>query len=145
MVLGWKDLVQRKFKKKHEFVSADARRHSADPRTYEMLSGNAQALSIAKPGRTYSQRSHAHKSPLERNSVTFADTDLKHDYENYPGTFNSYNSEYGKARAYVSPVDSYSKPRPPSSGVGREWDPKMTHAMSTEAPLPYGKRKDWGD
>jgi hypothetical protein len=134
MVLGWVDMIKRRTKKKNEFVSADARRHS-DPRTYEMLSGTPQPLNIQSPDRTLSpDRGRAFKSPLERNSVTFAiDGDMKQD------------DYYGKARAYVSPVSSYSVPRPPSSGAAREWDPKMTHAMSTETPLPtYSKWRDGG-
>ncbi len=124
-------------KRKNEFVSADARRHSADLRTYEMLSGNAQPLNIQSPDQTLSgeRTSRAYKSPLERNSVSFnMDGDIKHDHYD------------AKVRAYVSPVDSYSTPRPPSSGGKREWDPKMTHATSMEMPLPiYSKRKEWGD
>ena len=138
MILGWIDLFKRKMKKKNEFVSADARRHSNDPRTYEMLSGTPQPLNIKSPDRTYppDRASRAFKSPLERNSVSFnIDGDMKHD-EHYDG----------KARAYVSPVSSYSTPRPPSSGMKKDWDPRMTHAMPTETPLPvYSKRKDWGD
>ena len=141
MMQGWIDLFKRKMKRKHEFVSADARRLSTDPRTYEMLSGNPQPLNMQSPDRTFSpsdvhRSSRAFKSPLERNSVSFAvDSDTKH-ADRYDG----------KVRTYVSPVSSYSTPRPPSSGGKREWDPKMTHATSTETPLPvYSKRKDWGD
>ena len=143
MILGWKDLFKRKMKRKNEFVSADARQHSADPRTYEMLSGNAQPLNIQSPVRTFSgeRTSRAYKSPLERNSVSFnIDGDIKHDHYDAKGPYDA------KVRTYVSPVDSYSTPRPPSSGGRREWDPKMTHASSMETPLPtYSKRKDWGD
>jgi hypothetical protein len=46
MVLGWVDLFKRKLLKKSEFVSADARRFSNDPRTYEMLSGKANPLNM---------------------------------------------------------------------------------------------------
>jgi hypothetical protein len=139
MVLGWIDLVKRKTKKKNEFVSADARRYSTDPRTYEMLSGTPQPLNITSPDTTFSpdrKSGHGFKSPLERNSVTFApDTDMKSRDDYYAG----------KARAYVSPVSSYSTPRPPSSGANREWDPSKTHATSMETPLPvYSKRKEFG-
>ena len=43
MFHGWKDLIQRRLMHKNEFVSADARRFSADPRTYEMLSGTPKS------------------------------------------------------------------------------------------------------
>jgi hypothetical protein len=137
MVLGWIDFIKRKTRRKNEFVSADARSHSTDPRTYEMLSGTPHPLNISSPDRTYSQKERPFKSPLERNSVSFAtDQDMK----------QSPTDTCTKSRAYVSPVSSYSTPRPPSSGMGREWDPAKTHASSTETPLPtYSKRKDWGD
>ena len=126
-MLGWKDLIQRRLLKKSEFVSADARRFSADPRTYEMLSGNPNPLNINPPDRAYNT-----PSGMQTTSMS-PELDRK-------------DSHYGKARAYVSPVESYSVPRPPSSGVNKDWDPRMTHARGTMAPAPaYTRGKDFGD
>ena len=127
MFHGWKDLIQRRLMHKNEFVSADARRFSADPRTYEMLSGTPNPLKINPPDRIY-------QSPGTETSMSPWTPDM-----------DSKQANYGIARAYVSPVDSYSTPRPPSSGMAKEWDPQMTHAKSTHQRDPsYTKGRDFG-
>ncbi|KIX02751.1 uncharacterized protein Z518_08693 [Rhinocladiella mackenziei CBS 650.93] len=98
-----------KFRRNNEFVSADARRLSNDPRTYEMLSGTAPQLNIKSPDRVLT-------SPNPRPAFS-PGPDSKQDY-------------FGSARAYVNPVSSYSYPRVPSQN--RDWDPKSTHARSAE-------------
>jgi len=97
MVLGWIDLFKRRWVYRHEFVSADARRLSNDPRPAVM-------------------------SPLSSHSTPISpDTDAKNDY-------------FGRTtRAYLSPAQSFSTPRPPSSGR-REWDPRATQARGSAYP-----------
>jgi hypothetical protein len=121
MVLGWKDLIQRRLLRKNEFVSADA--HRNDPRTYEMLSGNPQPLNLNPPDRAYT-------SPMSPESP-WEDPDK--------------SGHYGGVRTYVTPATSYSVPRPPSSGTNRDWDPRMTWAKSHPvATMPgYPTTKDF--
>lgn len=111
MVLGWIDLVKRRIVHRSEFVSADARRLSNDPRTYEMLTSNPTAKPILK------SPDAAVMSPQSFRSPAFSPDDIsKTDYFG------------GDTKSYLSPVQSFSKPRPPISGQGREWDPRATHA-----------------
>lgn len=114
MVLGWKDMIQRYLFPNHEFVSADARRFSNDPRTYELLSGTTNQLKSPDPVVT---------SPgAMRNSPFSPASDSKQDY-------------FAPARTYVSPISSYSVPRPPSAaGPGRDWDPRRSHAKAGVYP-----------
>jgi len=114
MVLGWIDLFKRRWVYRHEFVSADARRLSNDPRTYEMLSSTLQP-NLKSPDA-------AVMSPLSSHSTPFSpDADSKNDY-------------FGRTtRAYLSPAQSFSTPRPPSCGR-REWDPRATQARRPAYP-----------
>ena len=114
MVLGWIDLFKRRWVYRHEFVSADARRLSNDPRTYEML--------ISTPNPNLKSPDAAVMSPLSSHSTPFSpDADSKNDY-------------FGRtARAYLSPAQSFSTPRPPSSSR-REWDPRATQARGPAYP-----------
>ncbi|KIW22884.1 uncharacterized protein PV07_11134 [Cladophialophora immunda] len=104
MALGWAEFFRTKLFRKSEFVSADARRFSNDPRTYEMLSGATPQLNIKTPDRALT-------SPRMRTE--FSPTDTKQEL-------------YGSARAYVTPVSSYSHPTPPNQH--KDWDPRLTHA-----------------
>ena len=124
MVLGWMDLFQRKLLRKNEFVSADARRN--DPRTYEMLGGTPQPLNLNPPDRSY-------QSPISPDSQQWDDPD-KAGY-------------YGGVRTYVTPAASYSVPRPPSSGMNKDWDPRLTWAKShpVSPPQGYPRPKDFGN
>ena len=120
MILGWQDLFKAKFMPRHEFVSADAKRLSNDPRTYEMLSSRGTPnLNIKSPDR-------AVMSPSSIKSTPFSPPE------------NQKTDYFGKAtRAYVSPISSYSSPRPPSVSQSREWDPRSTHARGgPTATLP---------
>lgn len=114
MVLGWIDLFKRRLMYPHEFVSADARRLSNDPRTYEMLSSTSQP-NLKSPDA-------AVMSPLSSHSTPFSpDADAKNDY-------------FGRqTKAYLSPSQSFSTPRPPSS-ARREWDSRATHARAVAYP-----------
>jgi hypothetical protein len=108
MAHGWLELFRTRLFRKNEFVSADARRLSNDPRTYEMLSG-ATGLQLNPPDRAY-------RSP--RTKTEFTMLDPKQDVS---------------SRAYVVPVSSYSQPTAPN----REWDPRATHAKSTSGSKEF--------
>jgi hypothetical protein len=100
MVLGWVDLVKRRFAPRHEFVSADARRLSNDTRSYEMLN------SINSPQSGVKSPEPVAMSP---NSLSISQmsphADQKTDY-------------FGREAKYTSPVTSFSSPRPPSASGG---------------------------
>lgn len=98
MVLGWIDLFKRRIGKTNEFVSADARRLSNDPRTYEMLRTTPQPP-IKTPD-------VAVISPNTSNAEDFPAQDKE------PGDY------FNQAARYQSPMNSFSTPRPPSSSQG---------------------------
>ncbi|EXJ88244.1 hypothetical protein A1O1_05174 [Capronia coronata CBS 617.96] len=109
MAHGWMEFFRTKVRRQNEFVSADARRLSIDPRTYEMLSGTGPQLNIQTPDRVLT-------SP-QSQSIFSPEPDSKQD-------------RFSPARAYVNPQTSYSYPRPPSQL--KEWDPRSTHARPGE-------------
>lgn len=116
MVIGWVELIRKRFNRSGEFVSVDARRYSNDPRNYEMLIGTTQATLPRSPDPLLA-------SPSD-SSVTFS-----------PITRTDY---YGTEAKYASPTLSFSSPRPPTSAVmaAREWDPRSTYARGTPPTLP---------
>ena len=117
MVLGWIDLVKRRLVHRHEFVSADARRLSNDPRTYEMLD------STTTPQPNLKTPEAVVRSPDPLRSTPYSpDSDSKADYFSRG------------SKVYLSPVSSFSTPRPPSSSRAREWDPTSTHATGGGFP-----------
>ena len=95
MITGWVELVTSRWHRQHEqreFVSLDARRFSADPRTHELLNMESQS----EPSKT------AHTSETHDVSpITDIETPIS------PGKFNE--------RLYRSPHGSFSSPRPPSA------------------------------
>ncbi|EXJ56654.1 hypothetical protein A1O7_06998 [Cladophialophora yegresii CBS 114405] len=109
MTHGWAEFFRTKLFRKSEFVSADARRLSNDPRTYEMLSAATPQLNIQPPDRALS-------GPRMKE---FEHADAKQDF-------------YASARTYVTPVSSFSQPKAPIQH--RDWDPRATHArpMTTQ-------------
>ena len=109
MVEGWKDFFRTRFRRKNEFVSADARPLPEDPRTYELLAGNQPTLKPTSPDRALT-------SPLARSPYT-PEPDMKAEY-------------FGGARTYVNPVSNFSYPQ--TSAPGHDWDPRSTHAASSE-------------
>ena len=111
MIPAWFELLKRPFAKSHDFVSVDARRFSANPKTYEMI-----ASPSARPLGTPREPESAIVSPGSDSVSTFSPSS-KADY-------------FGKEATYASPALSFSTPRPPSAGrgYGREWDPERTYA-----------------
>jgi hypothetical protein len=104
MTHGWAEFFRRKLFRKSEFVSADARRLSNDPRTYEMLSAATPQLNIQTPDRVLT-------SPRMKE---FELGDGKPD-------------PYASTRAYVTPASSFSRPMAPNQH--KDWDPRATHAQ----------------
>jgi hypothetical protein len=104
MTHGWAEFIRTRFTKRSEFVSADARQSSHDPRTYEMLSGAGPQLNVQTPDRALT-------SPRTRD---FEHSDAKDNYY------------YNNTRSYVTPISSFSQPRRPTQS--RDWDPRATHA-----------------
>ena len=118
IVHAWIHLIRRPFSRSHDFVSVDARRLSADPRTYEMILSPPQTAYAAKsPG------------PLILNSTSDKDC-FSPLTPSIKSNRTSKTDYFGKEAAYASPTLSFSSPRPPSAGImqGREWDPASTHA-----------------
>lgn len=114
MFPAWFTFLRGKFTHKHDFVSVDARRFSADPRNYEMIQSPPQT-SYKSP------EPYAPSPPTDRDSTATFSPLSKSDY-------------FAKETMYASPVLSYSTPGPPSAGVvqqGREWDPESTHAKGS--------------
>ncbi|KAL8943749.1 MAG: hypothetical protein Q9216_000855 [Gyalolechia sp. 2 TL-2023] len=113
MIPAWIDLVRKRFTGSPDFVSADAKRFSAGPRHYEMITSPPQtaytALKIPDAAVT---------SP-SIDGDTIAALSPENQLEYFP-----------RDAKYVSPTMSFSTPRPPSSGrhQGKEWDPTSTHA-----------------
>jgi hypothetical protein len=97
MVLGWIDLFKRRFTRPNEFVSADARRLSNDPRNYEMLN----SITSPQPGIKSPEPVAMSPGALEVSQKS-PYGDHKIDY-------------FGREAQYTSPSTSFSSPRPPSS------------------------------
>ncbi|KAE8382706.1 hypothetical protein BDV26DRAFT_223693 [Aspergillus bertholletiae] len=105
MFLGWAEFFKTKLGRNHEFVSADARVHTPDTRTYEML-GSAALASCKSP------------EPIVRAPSVAR-------------TMSPEGNHYGREARYVRPSMSFSSPRPPSASQGRDWDPQATFAPAT--------------
>lgn len=108
MIDGWSEVIRSRLRRKNEFVSADARHLSNDPRTYEMLSGTGPQLNIRSPDRALSPNPRPMASP---------EPDPKQDY-------------FRSARTYVNPISSYSYPRPPSQQ--KDLDLRLGHSKPGE-------------
>ena len=102
MLHGWADLIKRHMIRSHEFVSADAKRLSNDPRTYEMLSSKSPESNLKSPDAVV-------MSPLSTRNAPFSSAaEAKSDY-------------FGlEIKPYVSPISSFSAPKPPGAYQGRE-------------------------
>lgn len=103
MVAGWIDLFKRHFIRRNEFVSADARRLSADPRNYEMLKpATSPSIGVRAPERVAMSPDSFSTTQMPPNG------DHKIDF-------------LGREAKYQSPSTSFSSPRPPSAnGGGRD-------------------------
>jgi hypothetical protein len=145
MVYGWIGLIRSGLKRSNDFVSVDARRLSAAPHDFEMVT----------PRPIYTP-----KGPDSRiTSVSsYGETDII--MEMSP---SSRKELYPNEKAYTTPNLSFSAPRPPSAGrrysnssrapsigridglpsrqsslvrpQGREWDASATHAKPLKSPI----------
>ena len=149
MVSAWGKLIKRTFTRSHDFVSVDARRYSADPRTYEMLASPPIALPpAAKAPGVEITGSDAETETGGTIPRSFSQTG-KQDYisklspaseQDYFGSGNQPQSPEAK---YLTPSLSFSRPKAPSaSRVGKVagqaypiWDPRSTHARGKDSAL----------
>ncbi|KAL8872989.1 MAG: hypothetical protein Q9174_001476, partial [Haloplaca sp. 1 TL-2023] len=118
MVPAWIELIQKKFRRSHDFVSVDARGNTTAPRNYEMMTSPPQTAFIPQTTYTLKSPQPAIASPsIDGDTIAALSPQSKKDY-------------FSRDAKYVSPTMSFSTPRPPSSGrhQGREWDPMSTHA-----------------
>lgn len=130
MILGWRDMLKSKIlRTRHEFVSADARRFSNDPRTYEMLdsTNSAAALKISSPDRVLSP-GQAH--PLRSSPMT-PEPDFKHE-DLYFDRQTSVRVNDNISPQTPVPAYSYSSNTP--AVYTRDWDARATHARSNYPP-----------
>lgn len=110
--------------KKREFVSADALKHTEDPRTYEMLDStrSTPALDVQTPvPNAMSPDTFTTISPLS------PDAKLK--------------DEYFDRKTFVSTVESptslYSRPETQFDiGIAREWNPRASYASPLSSSTP---------
>lgn len=121
MITGWIEFFKTKLFRRHEFVSPDARRLSNDARTYEMLgSASAPQPGLKMPQAALSSPSNSLATPITPFS---------------PSKSLEAGDYFGREARYVNKSLSFSSPRPPSSsGNGREWDPRATHARGRTVP-----------
>ncbi|KAI9669412.1 MAG: hypothetical protein M1831_000448 [Alyxoria varia] len=99
MLTGWAELVTSRWQRQNEqreFVSLDARRFSADPRTHELLNMDSHVVSQSEPSKIAQTSTTQAISP-----ITDIETPIS------PSKFDE--------RLYRSPHGSFSSPRPPSA------------------------------
>ena len=132
MVLGWRDLIKSKlFSRRHEFVSADARRPSNDPRTYEMLDSakDSSGLNISTPDRILSP-GQAH--PLRSSPMTPDPDSVEQD--GYFVTKSAYRFSGTVSPQTPAPAYTSYSPGTPKMFSPREWDHRTTQARSNYPP-----------
>lgn len=141
MVLGWRDFIQTKvFKRRHEFVSADARQFTNDPRTYEMLDSAkaTSALNITCPDRVLSP-GQAH--PLRSSPMT-PEPDVKDD--SYFNTKPTMQIHHTLSPQTPAPAYSFQSPSPSTPGViSPSWDHRAIQASSFYGPPGTALSKDY--
>ncbi|KAL8657081.1 MAG: hypothetical protein Q9226_002273 [Calogaya cf. arnoldii] len=112
MIPAWVELIRKRFARKHDFVSVDARRFSTTGRPYEVINSPPQSAYTPKAPQA------AVTSPsVDGDTIAVLSPQSQTDY-------------FTRDANYVSPTMSFSTPRPPSSGryQAREWDPVNTYA-----------------
>lgn len=147
MVPAWVKLFKRTVTRSHDFVSVDARRYSADPRTYEMLA----SPSIVSPpaAKTPGLDIKSLDADMETSSP-FSPDFSQRDKQDYTSKLSPpseqvyFGSEYkiqNPEARHFTPNLSFSTPRAPSAGrgVGRAWgqayptwDPRSTHTRGQD-------------
>ena len=136
MITGWIELIRKPFIKSNDFVSVDARGHSAGPKTknYEMITSPPSRASRA-----------VMETPKEPQTAILSPSS---EYDDSISAYspNSQTDYFAKEFKYVSPTMSFSTPRPPSAGrgPGREWDPTSTHAKPSNTRTSWGMDSNFG-
>lgn len=152
MIPAWYSLLRRPFVGPPDFVSVDARRLSAKPRSYaELRSTPNQTFDPA----TYEMLPSPPKptfSPIFQEPKTkFAPSSEADAHSLSPPTANT--DYFGREAKYSTPSYSFSNPRPPTTlgggqaqGPGQRtmWDPRTTHARGTTTTANYPSRRDDG-
>ncbi|RMZ81210.1 hypothetical protein DV737_g2627, partial [Chaetothyriales sp. CBS 132003] len=134
MILGWIDLFKRNWlRRKHEFVSADARRFSGDPRYVSSPMASTDPYSTL-PDKAYSP-------PLNIPPTLTWQSTLP---PKSSGLDAKDRSDGGQARVYVTPVDSYSVPRPTSEFGPTDWAQKGLHTEGTPSSTPLAHQTAQG-
>lgn len=118
MVLGWIDLVQRRLSRHNEFVSADAKSMSTDPRHYEILTPT-----IGNLGTTTTITSLANRASSPQAAATSPGS-LRATSPTYGG--DQKTDHPGREAKYVSPSNSFSTPRLPNAIGNRGRDKTAT-------------------
>ncbi|KAF2836315.1 hypothetical protein M501DRAFT_940269 [Patellaria atrata CBS 101060] len=109
MFTGWVQLIGEKFAHKSEFVSLDARRFSADARTFELLNQKPRSSILKSPTSTVTSPTETYNSPIGRSTPDYFQKEI--------------------TREYRSPTLSFSSPRAPQASPNAvDWDPRSTHA-----------------
>ncbi|KAL9590246.1 MAG: hypothetical protein Q9203_000974, partial [Teloschistes exilis] len=100
MVPAWVELIRKRFRRSHQdFASVDARRFSASPRHYEMMTSPPQTAYS-----TLKMPEAAVTSPsIDGDTIAVLSPQSQEEY-------------FPRDAKYVSPTMSFSTPRPPSSG-----------------------------
>jgi hypothetical protein len=117
--VGWSDLFKRRFGKKGEFVSVDAKRYSAEPRNIELIKVNSPP-----------------RAPTADTMVSNTETWITKEEPSPPPAFE--NHAYGgysppQERRYMRPSASFSGPGVPTSQPNPRpsWDPTETFAAGS--------------
>lgn len=148
MISGWYSLLRRPFVGPPDFVSVDARRLSAKPRSYEELHSN--------PNQTFNSRTYEMLpsppkptfSPIIQgpNPQFTPSSEADATSSSPPAAHTGY---FGTEAKYSTPTYSFSNPRPPitlgggqAQGPGQRivWDPKTTHARGTTTPTTIANK-----
>ncbi len=117
MFTGWYTTVKGWIKPNREFVSADARTFTKDPRSYEVLASGGKDANRAKTPDVL-------LTPLSPAARTGRETP---DY-------------FGREAKYQNPKQSFSSPRAPQ-GSQRAWNSNATHAPSAYRIDPLSMNK----
>ncbi|SLM34364.1 GPCR, family 2-like [Lasallia pustulata] len=139
MIPAWYSLLRRPFVGPPDFVSVDARRLSAKPRSYTGLHLNRN--------QTFDPRTYEMlpSPPKPTFSPTVQEPNTQFTFGREAGAPSSSpptaNIEYfGREAEYSSPSYSFSNPRPPTTSGGGQaqgqgqrivWDPRTTHARGS--------------
>jgi hypothetical protein len=112
LLVAWVDFFRKRFSRKREFVSLDAKRFSNDPRTIQMMEMNANATNRVASANT-----------ALSGTETFSSKE--------PGSGSPYFAQQHFERNYKQPRMSFSTPRPSSANAPRpNWDVNDSYAQS---------------